>query len=81
MGDCEKRMNILKNKKLFLLDMDGTIYLDNELFDGNKEFLKYMKVTKSEKTLIPFLKFASIQLHNLMKTIKIFSILTMILLS
>lgn len=43
MGDCDKSMNILKNKKLFLLDMDGTIYLDNELFEGTKEFLEYIK--------------------------------------
>ena len=27
-------MSNLKDKKLFLLDMDGTIYLDNDLFDG-----------------------------------------------
>ena len=33
----------MKNKKLFLLDMDGTIYLDNELFDGTKDFLEYVK--------------------------------------
>ncbi|MBQ8587826.1 MAG: HAD-IIA family hydrolase [Clostridia bacterium] len=36
-------MNTLKNKKLFLLDMDGTIYLDNELFDGTTDFLEYVK--------------------------------------
>ena len=36
-------MNTLKDKKLFLLDMDGTIYLDNELFDGTIEFLEYVK--------------------------------------
>ncbi|MBO5007755.1 MAG: HAD-IIA family hydrolase [Clostridia bacterium] len=36
-------MNTLKDKKLFLLDMDGTIYLDNELFDGTLEFLDYVK--------------------------------------
>ena len=36
-------MNSLKNKKLFLLDMDGTIYLDNELFDGTIDFLEYVK--------------------------------------
>ena len=33
----------LKNKKLFLLDMDGTIYLDQELFDGTLDFLEYVK--------------------------------------
>ena len=36
-------MNDLKNKKLFLLDMDGTIYLDNDLFDGTTDFLEYVK--------------------------------------
>ena len=36
-------MNNLKEKKLFLLDMDGTIYLDNDLFDGTLDFLEYVK--------------------------------------
>lgn len=36
-------MNNLKEKKLFLLDMDGTIYLDDELFDGTLDFLAYVK--------------------------------------
>ena len=31
---------ILKSKKLFLLDMDGTIYLGDNLFEGAKEFLE-----------------------------------------
>ncbi len=33
----------LKNKKLFLLDMDGTIYLDQELFDGTLDFLDFVQ--------------------------------------
>ena len=33
----------LKDKKFFLLDMDGTIYLDNDLFDGTIEFLNEVK--------------------------------------
>ena len=33
----------LKEKRLFLLDMDGTIYLDNDLFDGTLDFLKEVK--------------------------------------
>ena len=33
----------LKDKKLFLLDMDGTIYLDDELFDGTIDFLDKVK--------------------------------------
>lgn len=36
-------MENLKKVKLFLLDMDGTIYLDNYLFDGTLEFLDYVK--------------------------------------
>ena len=33
----------LKNKKLYLLDMDGTIYLGNKLFDCTIPFLKRIK--------------------------------------
>ncbi|MBQ7935877.1 MAG: HAD-IIA family hydrolase [Clostridia bacterium] len=33
----------LKEKKLFLLAMDGTIYLDQELFDGTLDFLEHVK--------------------------------------
>lgn len=33
----------MKNKKLFLPDMDGTIYLDDRLFDGVTGFLKYVR--------------------------------------
>ena len=36
-------MTKLKDKRLFLLDMDGTIYLDNDLFDGTVDFLEYVK--------------------------------------
>ena len=36
-------MTGLKDKRLFLLDMDGTIYLDDQLFDGTLEFLAYVK--------------------------------------
>ncbi len=36
-------MDRLKNKKLFLLDMDGTLYLDNDLFENVPEFLEYIK--------------------------------------
>lgn len=36
-------MEKLKNIRLFLLDMDGTIYLDNSLFDGVIDFLEHIK--------------------------------------
>lgn len=35
-------MASLKEKRLFLLDMDGTIYLDNDLFDGTLDFLAHV---------------------------------------
>ena len=34
---------MLKDKRLFLLDMDGTIYFDQELFDGTLDFLDYVE--------------------------------------
>ena len=33
----------IKNKKLFLLDMDGTLYLGNRLFEGVTDFLALIK--------------------------------------
>ena len=33
----------LRDKRLFLLDMDGTIYLSEQLFDGTIDFLRYVK--------------------------------------
>lgn len=33
----------LKDKKLFLLDMDGTLYLDDFLFEGVEEFLEKIR--------------------------------------
>lgn len=35
-------MNDFRSKRLFLLDMDGTIYLDEQLFDGVTDFLRYI---------------------------------------
>lgn len=35
-----KSANKLKEKNLYLLDMDGTIYNENEIFDGTLEFLE-----------------------------------------
>lgn len=36
-------MNNLREKNIFLLDMDGTIYLGDELIDGAKKFLETIK--------------------------------------
>lgn len=58
-------MKTLSEKKFFLLDMDGTIYLDNDLFDGTLDFLdkvkknggKYLFVTNnSSKSVDAYVK-------------------------
>ena len=36
-------MERLKQTKLYLLDIDGTIFMDDDLFDGTLEFLEYIK--------------------------------------
>ena len=38
-----KNVDSLKNKKLFLLDMDGTIYQEDYLFEGTLPFLEEVK--------------------------------------
>ena len=38
-------MGDIGRKRLFLLDMDGTIYLDNDLFPGTKPFLDWVRET------------------------------------
>lgn len=36
-------MEKIREKRLFLLDMDGTLYLDNDLFDGTIDFLNQVR--------------------------------------
>lgn len=36
-------MHHIYDKRLFLLDMDGTIYLDNDLFDGTLDLLRHVR--------------------------------------
>lgn len=38
----------LKNIELFLLDMDGTIYLDEDLFDGSLDFINTLITNKTK---------------------------------
>lgn len=41
-------MNELTNKRLFLLDMDGTLYLDDRLFPGAADFLAKIRACGSK---------------------------------
>jgi 4-nitrophenyl phosphatase len=41
-----KNFSILKNKKLFVLDMDGTFYLGDHLIDGALDFIRKLEETK-----------------------------------
>lgn len=43
---------MLENKKLFLLDMDGTIYHEEKLIQGAKEFLSLLEDEKKEYVFI-----------------------------
>ena len=45
MFDLETKKSILDKTKLFVLDMDGTFYLDNDILDGALDFLLAVKET------------------------------------
>ncbi len=40
-----KNLEVLRSKKLFVLDMDGTFYLGERLIEGSLEFLEKLSVT------------------------------------
>lgn len=40
-----RNAEILKKKKLWLLDMDGTIYNENEIFEGTLDLLQQIVIT------------------------------------
>jgi len=37
------QIKTLRRKRLFLFDMDGTLYLDNDLFDGTLDILRHIR--------------------------------------
>ena len=39
------KKELLRSKKLFLFDMDGTLYLGNRLYDFTLELLSTLKAT------------------------------------
>ena len=48
MTETTKDTGLLKAKKLFVLDMDGTFYLGERLINGSLEFLEKLKATGRE---------------------------------
>jgi len=73
----ERMINKMKQdfsiKKIFLLDMDGTIYIDNHLIDGTLDFLEYIKqiggrsiyiTNNSSKSVLDYVKkLSSLGIH------------------
>ena len=47
-----KNAEKLKEKTLYLLDMDGTIYNENEIFDGTLDFLDTIRAQGGEYIFI-----------------------------
>ncbi len=43
MFDIETKKKILDRTELFVLDMDGTFYLENDILDGALDFLEAVK--------------------------------------
>ena len=65
MVDCFGRNAELRGKKLWLLDMDGTIYMEDRIFEGTLELLelirarggRYVFITNnSSKSVADYLK-------------------------
>lgn len=52
------KYEILKETELFVLDMDGTFYLDNDVIDGALDFLDEVK--KPENDLCFYKQFIQI---------------------
>ena len=43
MFSLDSKKKILNNAELFVLDMDGTFYLENDILDGSLDFLEAVK--------------------------------------
>ena len=58
MFELSKKKEILDKTELFVLDMDGTFYLENDILDGALDFLEAVK--KAGKRYIFFTNNSSV---------------------
>ena len=61
-------MHKLKNIELFLLDMDGTTYLENELIPGAKDFIN--RLIEKKKNYVFLTNNSSVNKDNYLEKLK-----------
>ncbi len=66
--DIELKKKILKDTELFVLDMDGTFYLGDEILDGALDFLESVK--RAGKKYIFFTNNSSVSSENYIEKLK-----------
>ena len=66
--DLELKKRILKDTELFVLDMDGTFYLGDEILDGALDFLESVK--RAGKKYIFFTNNSSVSSENYIEKLK-----------
>ena len=66
--DIELKKKILKETELFVLDMDGTFYLGEDILDGALDFLKSVK--RAGKKYIFFTNNSSVSSENYIEKLK-----------
>lgn len=49
------KMELLKRTKLFVLDMDGTFYLGNQILPGAADFLKAVEKAGKQYLFLPII--------------------------
>ena len=66
--DIELKKKVLKDTELFVLDMDGTFYLGDEILDGALDFLESVK--RAGKRYIFFTNNSSVSSENYIEKLK-----------
>ena len=64
--DIELKKKILKDTELFVLDMDGTLYLGDEILDGALDFLESVKRAGKKYIFFTMIDFFIVIWYNIM---------------